>query len=78
MKIIHAMHLKEPTKRIVLSVVASFFDPLGYFFSIPMQENTKWDDIILPEISESRKKFVDLITAIKAIRIKRFVVPEPN
>ena len=85
-KIIHTMHLNEATKRVVLSVVASFFDPLGFLspitsqgkviFQLICKSKLKWDDLISSEILDMWNKFIKLITEIKKIRFKRCVVPE--
>ena len=85
-RIIHAMHLQDATKSIVLSIVASFFDPIGYLAPITSQgkvifqsackSGIKWDDKIPEDVLELWNKFIKLISALKVIRIKRCVIPE--
>ena len=74
-KIIHTMHLNEATKRVVLSVVASFFDPLRFLspftsqgkviFQLICKSKLKWDDLISSEILDMWNKFAKLISKIK-------------
>ena len=85
-KIIHMMHLNDATKRVVLSVVASFFDPLGFLspitcqgkviFQLLCQNKLKWDDLVSTEVLDIWKKFIKLIDDIRMVRVRRCVIPE--
>ena len=81
-KIIEMAETKAETKRNVLSIVSSIYDPLGYLAPITCQGKvifqllcanksnnvkSKWDDKIPDEIAVLWKKFIKLITAIKVV-----------
>ena len=84
--IINLEETKKPTKRNVLSIISSFFDPVGYLapitcqgkviFQLLCKSKIHWDDIIPDDILLLWKRFIKLITDIKIIRIKRCVIPE--
>ena len=89
--IIEMAQTKEDTKRNVLSIVSSIYDPPGRVAPITSQGKvvfqllctnksnnvkSKWDDKIPDEIAVLWKKFVKLVTAIKVIKLKRCVIPE--
>ena len=81
-----SMDFTNTTKRNVLSVIASFFDPLGYIspitsqgkiiFQLLCKSKINWDDSIHKEILLLWKRFIKLIADVNFVRIKRCVIPE--
>ena len=90
-RIVEMTQNKPHTKRNILSVVSSIYDPPGYVAPITSQgkvvfqllcanksknDKCKWDDEIPGEIAVLWRRFIKLITTIMVIRLKRCVVPE--
>ena len=77
-----------PTKRNVLRVAASFYDPLGLIspittrvkliFRLLCKDKYEWDDVISNDIKTLWFEFLNELHAINLIRVKRYVICEPN
>ena len=73
----------ERTKRNLLSVSASIFDPLGLIapitariktiFQLLCRDKLNWDDIIPPDIALVWDKFLEELKGLQEIRQHRFV-----
>ncbi|XP_055604552.1 uncharacterized protein LOC129752799 [Uranotaenia lowii] len=76
---------KVPTKRQILSLVMSLFDPLGLVAhyivhgKILMQElwkfGAEWDDVLPDELTESWNRWKDLLPRLKEVSVPRCFFP---
>jgi len=79
-----------PTKRNVLSVAASIYDPLGFLapitariktiFQMICKDGQSWDDEIPKDIMRVWNEFINVVDKLRVLRIPRFcfVQPEEN
>ena len=76
-----------PTKRNVLKVAATFFDPLGFIspitarvktiFQLLCKDKSDWDSDVPPDILPVWNTFLDDITRFGELRVKRFSFVNP-
>ena len=76
-----------PTKRNVLKVAATFFDPLGFIspitarvktiFQLLCKDKSDWDEDVSPDILTVWNTFLDDITRFGELRVKRFSYVNP-
>lgn len=85
-KIGKGIHVNKPTKRIILSSLATLFDPLGLISPISVQAKVlfqdlctrkiDWDDPIPREKSEEWDEWISSLDQVKSISIPRGVFSE--
>ena len=78
----------EPTKRNVLKVCASFYDPLGFIspitariktiFQLLCKNQYLWDENLSSEIEKIWKNFMADLEKIQILRVKRFAFVQPK
>jgi len=76
-----------PTKRNVLKVAATFFDPIGFIspitarvksiFQLLCKDKSDWDSDVPPDILPVWNTFLDDITRFGELRVKRFSYVNP-
>ena len=76
------------TKRNILKIQASFYDPLGQLSPITLQskllfkliciDKSDWDTLINSDFSKKFKNFIDSLIKMKAIRIPRYICVFPK
>ena len=76
------------TKRNILSVSASIYDPLGlispitarikFIFQLPCKEKSEWDDDVSSDILNIWKEFLVAHEKVKYVRVPRFVLIDIN
>ena len=81
-KIVKLAESLEPTKRNILKVSATFFDPLGVIspitarvkviFQLLCKDKKGWDENVTGEVKEVWRSFMNYLREMKEIRLKRF------
>lgn len=75
------------SRRVILSIVASIFDPLGFLAPFTFigkrilqdmcQRGMNWDDVAPTEIKEEWEKWIDCLPDLKLFSIGRCLLPSP-
>ena len=78
----------EPTKRNILKISASFYDPLGFIspvtamvkqiFQILCKDKIEWDEKISDEVKVTWEQFLCDIENMREVRVRRFSFVQPE
>lgn len=87
-EVINLARSLHPTKRNVLKIAATFFDPLGFIspitarvksiFQLLCKDESDWDSDVPPDILSIWNTFLDDIARFGKLKIKRFSFVNPS
>ena len=76
------------TKRTMLRAVSSYFDPLGFLSVVTFQAkcllqdvwgtSAAWDDPVEPALCERWRNWVNSLSSLKALKLRRCIVKDPS